>query len=161
MKSACFTGHRRISGNITKIKKNLYNTLEYYINKYGLTDFYAGGAVGWDTISAIEVIKLRIIYPQIKLHMILPCSNEEQTKYMNTQQKEIFYNILRFADSIEYVSQNYYNGCMKLRNARLVEYADCCLCYFNPDNKYSGTFQTVNMANKKNIAVINFFHYKK
>lgn len=157
MKSACFTGHRRISGDIANLESKLYNTLENYIKNYGLTDFYAGGAVGWDTISALTVLKLRKVYPQIRLHMILPCSNKEQTKYMNVQQKENFYNILRFADSIEYVSQNYYNGCMKLRNARLVECADCCLCYFNPNNKYSGTFQTVNMANKKNITMINFF----
>lgn len=161
MKSACFTGHRKISEDITEIQKNLYNTLENYINNHGLTDFYAGGAVGWDTISAVTVLELRKIYPQIRLHMVLPCSNEEQTKNMNIQQKTYFYKVLEYADSVEYVSQNYYRGCMKSRNFRLVKYADCCFCYFNPENKFSGTFQTVNMAKKKNIAIINFCNYKK
>lgn len=68
---------------------------------------------------------------------------------MNIQQKENFYNILSLTDSIRYVSENYYNGCMKLRNTELVKYADCFFCYFNPINKYSGTFQTMNMAKTK------------
>ncbi len=157
MKSACFTSHRRISGDIKNLENKLYRVLENYIKNYGLTDFYAGGAVGWDTISAFTVLKLRKIYPQIRLHLILPCSNIKQTKYMNIKQKENFYNILFLADSIQYVSENYYNGCMKLRNAELVKYADCCFCYFNPNNKYSGTFQTVNMIKSKNIIILNFF----
>lgn len=157
MKSACFTGHRNISRDITGLKRMLYDTLENYIKNYRLTDFYAGGAVGWDTLSAITVLKLKKIYPDIRLHLILPCSNEEQTKKWTTQQQSIFYNILALADSAEYTSQHYYNGCMKIRNARLVEYADICFCYFKPDNKYSGTAQTVNMAKEKHIDIINFF----
>lgn len=157
MKSACFTGHRNISGDITGLKKILYNTLESYIKNYGLTDFYAGGAVGWDTISAMTVLKLKKIYPDIRLHLILPCSSEEQTKKWTAQQQSVFYNLLSLADSAEYTSQHYYNGCMKTRNARLVEYADICFCYLKPDNKYSGTSQTVNMAKKKHIDIINLF----
>lgn len=160
MKSACFTGHRNISGDIINLKQTLYNTLEKYITNYGLTDFYAGGALGWDTLAALTVIKLRSIYPHIRLHLILPCSNEEQTAKWSDKDKWIFYRILSSADHIEYTSQYYYKGCMKARNARLVECADICFCYWNTNNFHSGTAQTVNMARKKHIDIINFMHDK-
>lgn len=66
-------------------------------------------------------------------------------------------SILSAADSVEQTSGHYYNGCMKVRNARLVELADCCFCYWNPNRKRSGTGQTVRMAHKKNIMVVNFY----
>ena len=66
--------------------------------------------------------------------------------------------LIGLADSVEYVSDRYYNGCMKDRNARLVELATvCCISYWNPNNFRSGTGQTVRMAQKKGIRVINLF----
>lgn len=48
--------------------------------------------------------------------------------------------------------------CMKERNARLVELAsECCIAYWNANNKRSGTGQTVRMAQKKGLEVINIF----
>ena len=47
---------------------------------------------------------------------------------------------------------------MKARNARLFELAsDYCICYWNPKGFRSGTGQTVRMAQKKGIEVINLF----
>ena len=160
MKSACFTGHRTLSGDIINLKETIYNALEYYIKYHGLTDFYAGGAVGWDTLAALTVIKLRKVYPHIRLHLILPCSNEEQTAKWSFKDKDIFYTILSEADNIEYTSTYYYNGCMKARNTRLVECADICFCYWNTKNFHSGTAQTVNMARRKHIDIINFMRDK-
>lgn len=40
-KSACFTGHRELSGDINDLKNRLYNIIERGINNLGLTDFYA------------------------------------------------------------------------------------------------------------------------
>ena len=45
---------------------------------------------------------------------------------------------------------------MKARTARLVELAsDYCICYWNPKDFRSGTGQTVRMAQKKVIEIIN------
>lgn len=62
--------------------------------------------------------------------------------------------ILLMADSTEYISEKYYYGCMKARNARLVELADCCVCYYDNKKSASGTGQTVRMAERKNICII-------
>lgn len=123
-----------------------------------MTDFYAGGAIGFDTLAANNVLRMREKYPQVKLHIVLPCSNANQTKGWTAEQVADFNRILGLADTVAYISDSYYNGCMKGRNARLVKLAsDYCICYWNPKHYRSGTGQTVRMARKKGIPVINLF----
>lgn len=156
MKNVCFTGHRKI--NITE---NLINKLEknlcFLIESNNAENFYSGGAIGWDTLCSQIIIKLRNEYPNIQLHLILPCCEAEQTRFWSESQKTAYRTILAAANTVEYLSQHYYNGCMKKRNNRLVELADCCLCYYNHNNIGSGTGQTVRIAEAKNIPIINFF----
>ena len=159
-KSACFTGHREISENPKKLSARLYDVLDKLISEENITDFYAGGANGFDTIAAINVLKLKSKYPEVRLHLVLPCSNEEQTKNWTPTQKYYFKAVLGRADSVEYTSERYYQGCMGKRNARLVEKAsDYCICYLDPEHK-SGTAQTVNMSQKKGLTIINVFRKK-
>ena len=156
-KSACFTGHRDISENPKRLSERLYAVLDKLISEDNLTDFYAGGANGFDTIAALNVLKLRSKYPDIKLHLVLPCSNAEQTKNWSPTQKYDFKCILGRADSIEYTSEHYFKGCMGKRNARLVENAsDYCICYLDINHK-SGTAQTVEMSKEKGLKVINLY----
>lgn len=157
MRSACFTGHRNLTGDIDELEKQVHKELEKAIIELGITDYYNGAALGWDLFCAAIVLKLKKAYPQVKLHMILPCSPEEQTKDWSEEQRSEYMSILSAADSIEQTSEHYYDGCMKVRNARLVELADCCFCYYNSNRKRSGTGQTVRMAQKKNIMVVNFY----
>ncbi len=156
--SACFTGHRSISGNILSLRRRLYKAIEKDIIHHEITDFYTGGAIGWDTLAAQVIFKIRESYPQVKLHLILPCSNAEQTEKWTVEQKKEFYRILSLADDVEYTSQRYFNGCMKVRNTRLVECATYkCYCYWNDKRRRSGTFQTINMAERKGLLMENFF----
>ena len=157
-RSACFTGHRTIKADISTFSALLSSVIERLITDKGVTDFYAGGAYGFDAVSAFSVLHLKENYPEVKLHLILPCSKEEQSRKWTAEQKAELEKLLGLADSVEYVSDRYYNGCMKTRNARLVELAsDYCICYWNPKNFRSGTGQTVRMAQKKGIEVINLF----
>lgn len=152
MKSCCFTGHRYVKENKDLIRKIIIS-IEECINN-GIIDFYSGGAIGWDTICSDIVIQLKKKYPQIKLHLILPCIKEQQTLYWNEIQIYKYEKILENADTIEYTSYNYYNGCMKIRNAKLIELSDICICYYN-HNFRSGTAQTIKMALTKQIPIIN------
>ena len=52
MKSCCFTGHRFFTGDTANLEARLYDILERVITKKSVTDFYAGGAVGWDELAA-------------------------------------------------------------------------------------------------------------
>ena len=157
MRSLCFTGHRHLTGDISGLEERLYNAFERAVTNAGITEFYSGAAIGFDEICSKTVIYLREKYPHIKLHLILPCPPREQTAKWNESQRLAYMKILAAADTVEQISQFYYSGCMKKRNARLVELADCCFCFLNFNNLQSGTAQTVRMAIGKKIKVINFF----
>ena len=151
MKTCCFTGHRIIK--ITpELVQRLKDTIIELITQ-GVTDFYDGGAIGFDMLCAETVIELKAEYPDIKLHLLLPCTPEEQVKRWNKAQIAKYKEILQAADSVTVLSGHYTRDCMKQRNERLVELADCCICYYN--NPRSGTGQTVRMAREKGIDVLN------
>ena len=153
MKSCCFTGHRKVK--ITdELKAGLRRVLTGLI-KTGVTEFYAGGAIGWDMLCEKTVLELKQEYCGIHLHIIMPCSLDEQTQKWDSQQITEYKGIIERADSVEIVSESYSKDCMKKRNARLVELSDVCVCYYK--NKRSGTGQTVRMAEKKGIEVINLY----
>ena len=63
---------------------------------------------------------------------------------------------MKRADSVEYVSRAYYDGCMLDRNHRLVESSGLLLAVYNGVRR-SGTGATVNYARKmgREIIVIN------
>lgn len=151
-KAVCFTGHRNVKKTV-ELKKALIKQLLKLIGE-GATGFYAGGAVGWDMLCESVVIELRERYPHIKLHLILPCSAEEQTEKWSDGNKAEFKRLLLAANTVEICSQHYFDGCMKLRNQRLVDLADLCLCYYNGKQR-SGTGQTVRMAEQQGKKIIN------
>ena len=91
MKAVCFTGHRYLDCDLEDLKFRVYDALERMIKNAGITDFYNGGAVGWDMLTAQEVLKLREKYPHIKLHMVLPCSPESQSYKWTTEQKKTYF----------------------------------------------------------------------
>ena len=159
-KTVCFTGHRILSEPAKQLFDQLYPILENLVAEQGVSDFYAGGAVGFDTVAAKCVLRLRDAMKgkaEVRLHLVLPCSNEEQTKNWTPEQKYEFRVILQRADTVEYTSQLHDEKCMGRRNARLVELAsDVCICYYDINHK-SGTAQTVNLAKQKGLKMINLF----
>ncbi len=156
MSSACFTGHRKLNCDKKELFDKLCKVIEDAYISCGCCDFYAGGAIGFDTIAEKAVIHLRDTKKlPIQLHLVLPCQTSEQTKYWTADQKYEFKILLNKAGSVEYTSKNHHPSCMKIRNKRLVECADTlCICYLEDGHK-SGTFQTVNMAIDKGLEVVN------
>jgi len=147
-----FTGHRDACS--PEIKNTLREMTEKLIDE-GADMFCAGGAVGFDTIAAETVLELQGEYPWITLRLVLPCPPEVQTSRFPVKARERYFDILRAADSTEIISPVYTDECMKLRNQRLVELADVCLCFYDKSRFTSGTGQTVRMAEKKEIEIIN------
>lgn len=151
-KNVCFTGHRNVK-ETADLKNALIKQLVKLINE-GATNFFAGGAVGWDMLCENVVIELRERFPHIKLRLILPCPAEEQTEKWREDDKAEFRRLLLAADTVEICSEHYFDGCMKLRNQRLVDLADLCVCYYNGKQR-SGTGQTVRMAERQGKEIIN------
>ena len=154
-RTCCLTGHREIPPEgIPVITKALEDLLTFYIEQ-GYIYFGTGGAVGFDTIAAKTVLRLKQQYPEIKLILVLPC--KEQTLYWSQHEIAEYEHIKQSADKIIYTSEHYYNGCMQKRNRHLVDNSSLCICYLT--KPYGGTAYTVKYAQKRKLRVCNVFTY--
>ena len=150
-KTCCFTGHRQIPAEyLPTLSAKLRKTLISYIEK-GYTFFGAGGALGFDTLAAQEVLNLRNQYQDIKLILVLPF--RDQAERWKAEDIEEYERIKRSADKVVYTSDHYYSGCMHKRNRHLVDCSSLCICYLT--NPTGGTAYTVDYARKMGCIVEN------
>ena len=130
--TCCFTGHRSIPFyEIPLIKRKLRKAIIEAI-KDGYKYFGTGGAVGFDTISALTVLNLKKDYPEIKLILVLPCENQTRN-WKNADIKQYEW-VKSKADKVVYVSKEYTRDCMFKRNRHLVDNSSRCICYCNKEN---------------------------
>lgn len=159
-----FTGHRpqkfpwkydEMDKRCIALKAILVEQIKLLIN-VGVRQFLSGMALGTDTWAAEIVLIMRKENPALKLrlHCILPY--ERQADKWSDAARERYNSILKHADSIRYVSRDYYDGCLLDRNRRLVDSADFLIAVFNGVRR-SGTGATVSYARKlgREIIVIN------
>lgn len=149
--TCCFTGHRSINQeHQDKLAILLDNLLDKLI-AHGVTQFRAGGAIGFDTIAALKIIEKKKKYPHIKLHLILPCKN--QAERWNDLCRATYKYTLDMADSVTYVSEMYVSGCMLKRNRCLVDGSQFCIAYCLSEG--GGTAYTLNYAKEHGLRTIN------
>lgn len=147
-----FTGHRIIGAKKRSIiegwlREEILDKINHKIDV-----FITGGAVGFDTMAAEQVLFMKEDYPNIKLYLYLPCTNHDAL--WNENQRDRFAVIKNLADKICYVTNDVYTeGCMRKRNKAMVDVADCGIAYIKTD--HSGAAQTMKMAQEKGIDVIN------
>lgn len=150
-KTCCFTGHRQISEwEREQLLSKLEHTVIYLIER-GVKFYGAGGALGYDTLAAQTVLRLKKKYPHIKLILVLPCLN--QTRGWSAEDIKEYEHIKAKADKVVYTSQKYTPGCMHKRNRHLVDHSSICVCYLTKDT--GGTDYTVSYARIKGLEVIN------
>lgn len=150
-RTVCFTGHRKIPPEkLASVTRRLEETLIELIGS-GYLFFGAGGALGFDTLAAQIVLKLRADYPQIKLILVLPCLSQADS--WSEVDKRVYEQIKEQADKVVYTSREYSKGCMHKRNRHLVDNSSVCVCYLTEDT--GGTAYTVNYAERKGLLVIN------
>lgn len=155
LSACCFTGHRHIPAEKTeRLKLNLESVIKILLSA-GITHYYAGGALGFDTLAAETVLNFKKQGVNISLTLILPCKN--QTKYWHSDDIKRYNKIKELADEVVFVSENYTNSCMHIRNRALVDKSNICICYLEKCS--SGTAYTVNYAKSKNRKIINLAHF--
>lgn len=150
--TCCFSGHRELPTGLKrwKLAKELEKAVIEQIEN-GVRFFGAGGALGFDTLAAKTVLKLREKYPDIKLILVLPCTT--QAKRWSAEDVEEYERIKAQADKVVYTSQEYTKGCMFKRNRHLVENSSVCICYLTRDT--GGTAYTVKYAQSKGLRIFN------
>ena len=158
-KICAFTGHRphrfpwknnEDDPRCIALKKMLTELIST-LARHGVTVFYIGMAEGTDSYCSQIVLDFRKENPALRLHCILP--HEGQADRWSASARERYNAILEQADSVEYVSRTYHDGCMIDRNHRLVESADLLLAVYNGARR-SGTGATVNYARKLGREII-------
>ena len=152
--TCCFTGHRIIpNAELPIIKQRLEFTMSKLINQ-GVVYYGCGGAIGFDTLAGLTVLDFKKKHTEVKLIMVLPCRNQDA--HWSEKHRVAYQKLLRCADKIVCVSEQYHDSCMKKRNLHLVEHSGFCIAYLTREN--SGTGQTVKLANERGLVV---FHLSK
>lgn len=148
-KTCCFTGHKKIPFRKSIILYKVLKSVITSLIEHGYERFCSGGAMGFDTIAALAVLRLRHHYPDIKLILILPClSQNEKRKIIN----KLIYRIIKSkADEIIYTSTDYFPGCMQKRNRHLVDCSSVCVCYSHEET--GDTAYTVKYARKNGLKI--------
>ena len=149
--TVCFTGHRDIAESE---KENLKQRLEEEIKNLihqGVTEFRAGGALGFDTMAELTVLKIKKEFPSIRFVLVLPCW--DQPDRWNIYDQKQYAMIRAKADEVIYTSWFYHSGCMQKRNRHLVEGSAFCVCYLTKSR--GGTAYTVDYARQKGLRIIN------
>ena len=153
MHTCAFTGHRRIEPMHADRVEQLLSRAIAFAYDSGCRLFITGGALGFDTLAAKEVIRFRLFHPEIALKIILPCKNQSDS--WSPSQISLYEYTLANADEVEYVADEYDDGCMRERNRRLAEDCDMMIAYVS--RSYSGAAQTVRMASKADKVVYNLY----
>lgn len=149
--SCCFTGHRTIPhAEESAIRSRLAQTV-FQLYREGYRAFIAGGALGFDTIAAEVVLALKGRLTEIALVLVLPCEN--QADRWREDDRARYEAIKGRADEVICLSPAYYDGCMQARNRHMVSLSSACIAYMT--RPYSGAGQTVRMAEKAHLRVIN------
>lgn len=149
--TACFTGHRKIPPERLSIITRRLKAAIIELIENGYLYFGAGGALGFDTLTAQMVLDLKSDYPQIKLVLVLPCVS--QSSRWTKQEQVIYEDIKARADKVVYTSRDYTSGCMHKRNRHLVDNSSVCICYLTDVS--GGTAYTVEYAKRNKLRVIN------
>ena len=154
MKSCSFTGHRKIDPRHINALSDLLIRGISYVYDEGVRDFYIGGAIGFDTMAAKAVVLFRMTHPDVRMHLVLPCL--DQASRWSDRQREMYDYLLSVADTVEYIADSYYDGCMRDRNKRLVDLADCLIAYVGRND--GGSAQTKRFAERGGKTIYNLYY---
>lgn len=145
MTSCTLTGHRQIKD----LDYALLDRVILNLVKNGCTRFFCGMARGFDLAAAESVIEVKRTYPA-ELVACIPCGSQSDS--YSSADRARYDRILKNCSEILVLSENYYNGCMHVRDRFMVDNSDVVLCYLR--QKSGGTYYTVNYAGKTRKKII-------
>ena len=149
--TCCFTGHRAIA---PIHGERLSGIIERHIRELvagGVYRFVTGGALGFDTMAAKAVIKMRENNERISLIVISPYAGQPDTWSDNDRFE--YERIKNAADDFICLEAGYSKGCMRRRNHAMVDMSSVCISYLLYDK--SGTSQTTDYAIQSGLKIIS------
>ncbi len=151
-KSCCFTGHRAIPLDKSReLTQRIKDGIEFLYSNMGVKTFYAGGALGFDSLAAEAVIEQRRERRDIRLVIVVPC--RDQATRWSAADKARYERINRDADEVICLAERYFSGCMHQRNRYMVDHSAYCICYLTEQT--GGTAYTVQYARERGLRIFN------
>ncbi len=157
--TCCFTGHRilavghreALTAEVDRVIRDLYRA--------GYRYFMAGGALGFDTLAEVEVLRAARFDEAVRLILVLPCRDqtarwEGMPGYVEHLRR--YQRILGMADHVVYMNDFYTATCMRERNQYMIDHSSVCVAYYNGMAK-SGTGQTYRMAVAGGLEIYNLW----
>ena len=153
MTTCAFTGHRLIKSEHKPMLSDLLLRAIGFAYNRGCRTFVCGGAVGFDTEAARQVLLFRIEHPDVSLVLFLPCLDQDAS--WSARQRDSYDYILSSANEVRYVSESYDKSCMRRRNQAMAEECDIMIGYVGHGR--SGAAQTLRMANTLGREIYNLY----
>lgn len=146
-KSVCFTGHRIIKKDFNRddLKKVVEELIEGGYNR-----FLCGMALGFDML-AFEVVKdIKNEYEGISIIACVPC--RDQAKRYPRAEKNRYERLLKSADEVIVLKEEYDEYCMKERDRYMVDNSSVCVSYLYKST--GGAYYTTRYAVEKDREII-------
>ena len=149
-RTCCFTGHRRIGMRERELADKVFKLIDRAIDQ-GYRHFICGGAPGFDTIAAEQVLFMRDARNDITFEIAIPCN--DQDKKWSDRQKRRYKRILAEADTLSIRNRPYNRYCMKWRNDLMIYKSSLVIAYFEP-GRAGGTKNTIEFAKKHERGIL-------
>ncbi len=150
-KSVCFSGHRQIpEEDYEMIYQKLLQTVKY-LSDNGYTEFYAGGAYGFDMMAELAVLQTKRIFPDIHLHLVIPFRGHDRA--WQDSDRRVFAKILQKADSAEFLYPKYTRWSYAERNKKMVDKSSVLVYYLTKQT--GGTRHTLSYASANDLRLID------
>lgn len=161
MKRACyaFAGyrpHRLPYGNdeshpdCIKLKHRLMEVINRHLDM-GIKTFITGMALGVDQWAAEIVLMEKEARPDDDIELWCAIPYDKQAATWSEEERVRYQAILSKANRTDYVSHQYYTGCLFVRNRYMVDCATHLIAVY--DGQKGGTYHTINYAKKRGLTV--------
>lgn len=150
-KTLCFTGHRYYDGGPDDDAR-----LDEALEKAwadGYRVFVSGVAEGFDLAAAEAVVRLRQTHPDAVLVAAVPF--RRQAARYSPDNKRRYEELLRQADEVAVLSDDYSYGCYYARDEWMVERSSRVVCWY--DGSAGGTRYTVRKALAAGLEIVNLY----
>lgn len=133
-----------------EIQARLLGTIHKLADR-GYKTFLSGMAEGFDLMAANAVLLVRNTFPEIELVCVVPFP--EQAQRFEPFWKAESARVIKEAQMVITISEQYHSVVFHRRNDFLVDNASVMVCYY--DGQPGGTRYTVQLAEKKQLEIIN------
>lgn len=151
-RTCCFTGHRDIPADRLQMVMTGTEAKVRELISQGYRYFGIGGAMGYDTIVAEMLFRLREReYPEIKIILVYPF--EEFTSRWSVSQKTTYARLLPMYDKRVCVCKSASREAYLARDRHLIDYSSACIAYCT--RQTGGTAYTIRYAAARGVPVFN------